>query len=994
MAEFGADLFEKVDDTLKSRKQFCIRLGKTPYIHATYKGKRIFSPKGWTDYPQNWLTFTDARQAVAYQMPVYDLTTKQRLPCTGIGWLCGRDGDGPQIIGGDLDCCVDPEKGTISPWANNFLKQVKPFYAEISPSKCGLRYFLWGRLPDGRDSVFGHGPQDDLSPEARERILVAKPKAREKLAKGEPAFNGLELYETGRHLTLTGIRWDERCYPKEDQTAALSQVLAPFLVEEPKKKTENKKAEGGIGLPQLDIQDVIITNGFTQEGDQLFGSHPTLGSTTGKNLVVNPAKGLWAYMHDGINSGGDAWIWLACECGAIAWERAGAGVLKDRAVLRKTLEYAISKGYVTAEEVGFKPESKEVEGALIREDVLDIEPPKNEDGEEREKFNHSKAADAILEKLPIALGVDDKLYHWHGDVWKSDAEDVIHNTIHVLAGKLYNRYGQLEVISALRHLLASYRVEFDSKPHLLGVQNGVVDLRTGEFRDYTEEDLITDQIPVSYDPKAECPEITKFIEGLTPDVDDRRTLLDIIASGAYRKALVYIAFLIGHGSSGSTKFIELIQAFYGNATTEAIPLNELTKEKFALANLRYARYSFGQEIEEVKQLGTSRIKEISGGDRVSGEVKNKQERSRFRGWTKLVFKGNLIPRFTDSTWGFKRRFVEVILPYKFVPVVDEKEPNQRQEDPDILEKITTSDELSGLLNIVIARLPEIIKKGQIYRKEGSFDAMKRQVDSVLTFFEEFFTYEPGNYSQKNPVGKVYTDFGEWAGLIKGNLVERRQFGKYVRHYCGDRTGIETTINGKTETVYPGLLFNQDKFDEEITRLRGLLKTGNNSSKPDINRIKTGLEKSQCISNTGCTGLKEEIIPIGEEEKNPSFSTKDKSCEVHPVHPVSAVQRPKSTPKTNPVKTQFHPVPEGGVSKLMAGEEHDDPEPDLERVRVAARMEYGANGVVDPGVLSVRLGIRLEPIIAALLELGYQKIKRQNGEVVFKQPTYTPKEVTA
>jgi len=77
-----------------------------------------------------------------------------------------------------------------------------------------------------------------------------------------------------------------------------------------------------------------------------------------------------------------------------------------------------------------------------------------------------------------------------------------------------------------------------------------------------------------------------------------------------------------------------------------------------------------------------------------------------------------------------------------------------------------------------------------------------------------------------------------------------------------------------------------------------------------------------------------------------------------------------------------------------GEEHDAPEPDLECVRVAARMEYGANGVVDPGVLSVRLGIQLEPIIVMLLELGYQKIKRQNGELVFKQPAYAPKEVTA
>jgi len=54
-------------------------------------------------------------------------------------------------------------------------------------------------------------------------------------------------------------------------------------------------------------------------------------------------------MHNGLNAGGDPWTWLACECGAIPWAQAGAGVLSDSQVVRKTLEHAVKRGLVSEE---------------------------------------------------------------------------------------------------------------------------------------------------------------------------------------------------------------------------------------------------------------------------------------------------------------------------------------------------------------------------------------------------------------------------------------------------------------------------------------------------------------------------------------------------------------------------------------------------------------------------------------------------------------------
>lgn len=355
---------DSLHDNLKVLQQFCIRVGKQPYIRDGTKN--TFTSTEWPLKPDNWLTFSEALEALQKGVKVWH--DGGYHPVDGIGFLVARNGhEGPQTLGGDLDCCRDPETGLISSWAVAFLQKVKPFYTEVSISKCGLRFFAYGRLPGERDNITGNGPQDDLPEESRERILTAKPKVREKLQKGDLAFNGLELYESGRHLTLTGQKVEELCFPKEDQTGSIAEALKPFLLVESVKETAKAYKKSG-SLPQIKILDVIDTTGFTQSGGQLLGPHPTKGSTTGQNLVVDPGAGIWAYMHNKASKsapGGDAWAWLACECGAVAWEDAGKGVLRDRDVVEKTLKHAVSRGLITEAEAKYNPPPMERGEALL-----------------------------------------------------------------------------------------------------------------------------------------------------------------------------------------------------------------------------------------------------------------------------------------------------------------------------------------------------------------------------------------------------------------------------------------------------------------------------------------------------------------------------------------------------------------------------------------------------------------------------------------------------
>jgi len=376
------DDFSQVPEDLRALKQFCVRAEKQPYVRNARGG---FSAKGWQSDRERWLTFDEAVEALRKGAEVYhnDATWKVE----GIGILIVGDGlDHPQLLGGDLDCCRDPETAFVSPWAREFLQRVKPFYAEVSPSGCGFRYFVMGKLPDGRYQITAFGPQKDLPKETIERILLAKPKAREKIISGNPSFNGLEFHESGepkngktpaKHLTITGRKVEEFCYPKEDRTQAINEVLQEIIRVGSKPAKAAPKIEDIVGptpawaqemdkflaekrLPALSILKVIDTSGFEESGGQLFGPHPILGSTTGKNLVVNPAENQYCWMHNGINAGGDAYVWLAHEFCGVPWEVKGEGLLKDRALLEKVVAVAAAKGLVDPALVIREPEIRAI----------------------------------------------------------------------------------------------------------------------------------------------------------------------------------------------------------------------------------------------------------------------------------------------------------------------------------------------------------------------------------------------------------------------------------------------------------------------------------------------------------------------------------------------------------------------------------------------------------------------------------------------------------
>ena len=223
-------------------------------------------------------------------------------PALAISWNVIRHEETTRSLAATWTTAEIPSPaGYRTHWAQSILSSINAC-TSVSISGCGIRFFCLGKLPEGLNKVVGHGPED-ITIEAMTSIIKTKPNIRDKIAKGEPAWNCLEIYESGpRHLTITG-EWLPG-YPEDlpNRTSELLQVINPFLEKETPKETprpipvqtESSSTEDrGDKLPFLSILQIIDVSEFANEGDELVGPHPVFGSSTGSNLKVNISKNAW-----------------------------------------------------------------------------------------------------------------------------------------------------------------------------------------------------------------------------------------------------------------------------------------------------------------------------------------------------------------------------------------------------------------------------------------------------------------------------------------------------------------------------------------------------------------------------------------------------------------------------------------------------------------------------------------------------------------------------
>lgn len=298
--------------------------------------------------------------------------------------------------------------------------------------------------------------------------------------------------------------------------------------------------------------------------------------------------------------------------------------------------------------------------------------------------------------------------------------------------------------------------EFDGDPMMLGVANGVVDLRTGRLFPVSPKLLVSKRCNVAFDPRADCPRFDQFMCEVQPDGEVRAFLQRFAGyclTGRVDEQV--FAFFYGHGANGKSTFIELLawilRDYASRIATELLMQHQRSPQGPSpdVLLLRGKRLVFVNETEEGARLASSRVKEMTGGDTLSARAPYGRDFVSFAPSHKLVIVGNHQPEISDTSLGMWRRVV--LTPWKeMIP--------EGKRDPQLLRKL--KEEGAGILNWALDGLRAMQEDGLRIPKviTAATDSYRDDQDLIRGWIDENCRIGRGLFAKRSD---LYEDYEGW-----------------------------------------------------------------------------------------------------------------------------------------------------------------------------------------------------------------------------------------
>lgn len=190
----------------------------------------------------------------------------------------------------------------------------------------------------------------------------------------------------------------------------------------------------------------------------------------------------------------------------------------------------------------------------------------------------------------------------------------------------------------------------DAYPHLLNVQNGVVDLRTGELRPHSRARLMTKAASVDYDPDAQSDAWGDVLSAIP--APEREQLQVRIAEAVTGSPLDDVTLLHGPGASGKSTFMQAVRSALG---TYAMTTDGSVRSPLEVSDLRGVRLLV---MDDAGPGDMDRVKRLMAPDEFCGR-RMRQDAITFKRSHSMLLATNLRPSDLATDEGTLRRLSPV-----------------------------------------------------------------------------------------------------------------------------------------------------------------------------------------------------------------------------------------------------------------------------------------------------------------------------------------------
>ena len=386
-----------------------------------------------------------------------------------------------------------------------------------------------------------------------------------------------------------------------------------------------------------------------------------------------------------------------------------------------------------------------------------------------------------------------------------------------IALKLKNATFKDQIMKECKCLFIEEKFEelLDNRPHLIGFENGVYDLKMHIFREGMPDDYISYSTNKNYMPfnagLPEVGEINDFFSKLFVNEQIRNYVLDILAciidcSIAQERFYIFT----GQGRNGKSRLLDLIQKTVGDYYS-TLPISLLTQKRAAsncaqgeIERTKGRRFAVLSEPNENDKINIGYMKELSGNDRIltRGLYKDPFE---FKPQFKMILACNELPEIPSDDGGTWRRIRVIEFSSKFCE--NPTKPNEFHMDLELSEKFERYSDV--FLSMLIER-HKTINPNKINEPREVINATqkyKNNNDIIGQYVSERIV-NVDDSKEKLFITEIYNDFRMWCikNISKTKKVPDRN---QIRSYFEKLYGIYDIAKG-----WKNIKLNNDYTQEE------------------------------------------------------------------------------------------------------------------------------------------------------------------------------------
>lgn len=353
-----------------------------------------------------------------------------------------------------------------------------------------------------------------------------------------------------------------------------------------------------------------------------------------------------------------------------------------------------------------------------------------------------------------------------------------------------NRSKRAEVMAYLE-LLTQENQEI-SPANYIAFKNGIYDLDTDDFIDFTPGVVVTNKINFNYNPSAYSELVDNVLNKLACGDEKVQLLLEeVIGYCFYRRNELRTSFiLIGDKANGKSTYLDMIKTLLGEENTCSLDLKELG-DRFKTAELFGKLANIGDDIGDDFIPNPSAFKKLVSGESMNVERKG-QDPFDFNNYSKLLFSANNIPRIKDKSGAVINRLVIIPFDARF----SKDDPDY---DPYIKYKLRQEECMEFLIQLGITGLKRVLSNYS-FTKSDRVEKELREYEvnnnPILIFFEETSADEIEHEATRD----VYKQYQEFCISNNFQPMSNIEFSKQVKKHF-DFTIVDKKVNGKKCRVF-------------------------------------------------------------------------------------------------------------------------------------------------------------------------------------------------